>query len=287
MFEFGGTWEVVGGDGTSVAMNDGSGVLLLEVAGFDSPNVRTNIDDIPEGDGAIAGDSFYGSRPVTLRGQIVNVDAATRNLLLTDLQRAFRGLRTNCTLKASPSGMPAMQISGRVDGFRISGGMAKEWFASVNCPDPRIYSQAENTSHDTGTAGSPGATFPLEFPVNFGGTSGATVSVPVTNYGNFDAPVIVRATGPIQNPQFRNGTTGESFYIDGVTLASGEWVEVNTALPPDRAVTDFNGTSLYRYVRFPGSTWWQLAAGNNAVELWGNGTDSTTRLDVTWRSAWA
>lgn len=288
MFEYGGQFTITGEDGTAIVANNGSsGIYLDAIDGLDSPTVRQSVDAIPEADGALASDFYYGSKSGILRGKLVAATAAARNPVAASMQRAFRALRADMTIDCTPSGMPAMRLYARTEQpLRFTGGMVKDWIVGVVAADPRWYSQATNTVNAVGAVKSPGAAFPLHFPVDFGGGSGSTLERTATNAGNFPAPVTIRVTGPVSNPLLALKETGEQFRLDGVTLASGEWIEVCTAIGAARYVQNQSGADLYRYVRFPTSTWFQLAAGLNTVQLWGDGSDSSTRVDVTWRDCW-
>lgn len=272
-----------GPSGTLTFNGGTNGLYLEEISGFDSPSVRSNVEDIPEGDGATAGDFYYGRRAWTMRGRVVGQTANERNLSVSILQQNLRGLRSDFTLKSAPLGLPAMQMTGRVDQLRVTGGFVKEFQISGISPDPRFYSQQQHIQVATGQASSPGASFPWAFPVDFGGASGATVEVDCPSGGNFETPPLLRISGPISSPLVGNAETGEAIYLDGVTLSSGEYAEIDMGA---RTVLHSNGTNLYRYLRFPGSVWWQLQPGANTIQLWGGGTTTQTELSVIWRDAW-
>jgi hypothetical protein len=288
VFEYSTISSLVGADGTTVTFNGNSGLLLTDVSGFDSPNIRTNVEDLPETDGAIAGNSYLGQRPITLSGEIIGVDAAVRNQLIVSLQRAARGLRSNATLYGSPSGLVPMQASLRVVNLRVTGQWKKAFQLQAICADPRMYSQALNSSTLTqsGMTGSSGASFPLAFPINFGGGSGASVAVNLTNAGNFSAPATIRIAGPITDPHVTNAATLETLYLDssgGLTLAAGEYVEIDTLA---RTVTKSDGTNYYAKVRFPASIWLNVEPGSSTLQLWGSVTSAVTALTVSWRDTW-
>lgn len=330
MYEHGAVWTMEGADGTTTIFNDGaSGLYLEEVSGFDSPEIRTQVEDLPEWDGAIASDSWLSHRPVTLRGRVgVGLTAAQRNAAVVNLQRAARGLRIDGTLKSQASGLPAMQIGFRVQSIRLTPGYVKEFQISVVCADPRIVSQALNTQtqQQTGTPASPGARFPLDFTSTpesapphgsyhlvasgfhpagslessgglhdhpprrpgfpFGGKStgaGKIASVSCSNAGNFDAVPLIRIYGPVTNPIVKNVTTDRTLFLDGLTLAGAEWVEIDIF---DRTVLRSDGTNLYHKLRFPGSSFWLLQPGANTIELWGSASAGQTELNVSWRDTW-
>lgn len=283
MYESSATWSIVAADGTTASFNDGTGLLLEDVTGFDSPNIRQNVQDLPETDGATAGYFFMGSRPVTLRGRMAGyATAAARNQAVVNLQRALRGLRGDVTIKSAPSGLPAMQVSARLDNVRVTGGYVKEFMISLVCPDPLIYSQTLNTQATSGSVASTGAAFPLVFPIVFGGGTGATVTVNATNAGNYDTPPYIRVTGPVSDPQIKNASTQQSIWIDNVLLVSGEYIDIDMAA---RTAVKSDGANLYSRVRFPASDWWRLAPSTNVIQMFSSTSGSST-LTVQWRDAW-
>jgi len=285
MYESSAVWTFIGPDGSAVTFNDGGLYICEDVTGFDSPNVRENIEELPETDGAAAGDFFYGARPVTFNGLLVG-DPGARNLAAVQLQAALRGLRGDVTVKSQATGLPAMQVTGRLQNLRITRreGIAKNFQIGMICADPRIYSQATGTNSGTGSTAISGAAFPLVFDINFGGGTGATVAFNVTNAGNFTAPVTIRVTGTIDNPQVRNNTTGESIYLDNLSLVNPEYVDINTLA---RTVVKSDGTDLYGKVRIPASHWWYLIPGANNIELRSASASSSGTLQVSWRDSWA
>ncbi len=283
MYEAGAAWTLTGSDGTVATFNDGNGLYIEEVSGWDSPSIRTNVEDNPEDDGATAGDSWLGQRAWTLSGKIVGQSASGRNLMVVSLQRALRGMRADCLAKSSPQGLPAMQSYCRVSGFRLSGAFVKDFQIQMISADPRAYSQTLNTQTDSNRTPSPGAAFNLVFPIAFGGTTGAVGQVSCTNAGNYPTPPVLVAKGPISDPYFENVATGERIVTDGLTLDPGDTLTIDVAA---KTAVDQDGVNRYSKVLFPDSSWWQLQPGAQTIRLWGSGNSSTTELDVSWRDAW-
>lgn len=287
MLEYGAQWTLVGPDGTTLDFNPSpsNGIYLEEISGFDMPSVRSNVEALPEADGAVAGNAYFGARSVTFSGLIANVNAAERNQLVVNLQRVARALRGDVLLKSTASGLPAMQAAARLEQpLRITGqGMAKRFLLSLVCPDPRLYSQAEHTGTASGAVQA-GAAFPWAFPVDFGDDTGSTIAVSVTNAGNFATPPVLVVTGPAGADFEIEGGNDQSIYVDDIALSAGESVTINVAA---RTAVKSDGTNVYAYVRFPGSTWWLLEPGSTSVRLWANGTSGATSLDVIHRDAWA
>ena len=284
MYEAGAQWTIVGPDGTTVQINDGVSAWFQDtVTGWDSASIRTNVEDLPEDDGGVAGDSWLGQRPWTQSGIITTLDPSTRNNAIAQMQQAIRALRGDCTIKTQPTGMPAMQCAARLQSFRVTGSNPKSWQLAWISADPRAYSQTLNVQTAIGLAAAPGAAFDWAFPVDFGGGSGATLSLSATNAGNIETPPIFKVWGPCSNPQIMRTSDQASIYLDGLTLAAGQWVQVDVGA---RTVVDQSGTNLYYTVRGT-SSWWKLLPGSNGIQLWATGATAATELDVSWRDAWA
>ncbi len=285
MYQTATTWDLTGSDGTVVtfAPDGTSAFVIQDVTGFDSPNVRENVEDLPEADGAVAGDFYFGSRPVTFSGVINATSSSARNQAVVGLQRALRGLRGDITILSHPDGLPAMRAKGRLQNVRVTGGFTKNFQIGIVCADPLIYSQTLNARTATGAASTTGATFPWTFPVSFGAGSGALLTVSVTNAGNFNSPPVLRVYGPVVNPAIKNLTTLEDLTFANLTLGAGEWVEVDMNL---RTAVKNDATNQYSRILFPGSEWFGLIPGSNTLELRA-ASGGTTQLDVSWYDVWA
>ncbi len=285
MYEYGNPWTLTGPDGTTITSGT-SGLVVEDISGFDMPTVRTNVEDIPEDDGAVFGDQFYGRRPVTISGRIVNVTPAERNNIVQTLQRVCRALRGDMTLRTTPSGMPEQMVYARLDQpLRISKaeGIAKSFLISLVCADPRIYSYALHEYAGTYSTTLPGAAFDWVFPVNFGGGTVSGLATIATNLGNAGTRPIIRVTGPIDNPQILNVTTGESMWVDDLSLLAGQWIEIDFAR---KSALDQNGYNRYSHIRFPQSTWFDLEPGANSIQVFGTNAAPGAQLDIDWRDAW-
>jgi hypothetical protein len=256
MWEYGVQWTITAPDSSTVTLNDGNGLYLEEVTGFDSPNVRENVEDLPEADGAIAGDFWYGSRPVTLSGRIVGSTATARNTKISQLTSALRGLRGNVVLQTTPSGFPQMRAYGRVQNVRITGGFVKSFQVGLICADPRMYGTTLNSQ------------------------STSTASLSVTNAGNYYAPPVLRITN-YTNPVITNTTTTEAISFT-LVLGTTEYIDVDML---NRTVISNASISRYANVIFPGSRFWQLAPGVNALTIGGTGGGSKN-FRIQWNDVW-
>ncbi len=164
--------------------------------------------------------------------------------------------------------------------------------------DPRVYSPGI-----TGTVGLPaplgGMTFPMTFPLVFGG-GGAFGAVTAVNAGDIEMRPTFVITGPCTNPVVQNTTTGWYLAFSnpsqaGYTLNAGDTLAVDTDL---RTVIYTSSGSTVGAPRrnwlLPGAVWPDevagvqgLAPGANSIEFSsGDSTAVAATLACHWASAY-
>lgn len=266
--EYGAPYQVIGPDGTRVVFNDLSDAdyigMLTEVTGLDSPDVRESADDLVQMDGGIHGDFFYGRRPITMSGILLNPTSTTeRNLRITKLQRATNALREDCTVAWQLSGAGANQFisARRQQPLRVTGGWQKSFQIALVAADPRIYSTDAYS-----------ATIPY-------GSS----QVSVNNSGNTPSWPIFTIYGPGVTPTIQNYTTGDQIVLN-YTLGASEQVTVDAL---NRTVLSNDSFSKYGTVDFDLTSWISLVPGSNDIRFsFASGSASPAGLAVQWRDAW-
>lgn len=282
-------YTLTGPDGTRAVFNDPADRdyvgVIGEITGLDSPEVRESAEDLVQMDGGIHGDFFYGRRPITLTGLLINpASADDRNRRMTRLQRASNAMRADATLSwVLEGGHEQFVRVRRQQPLRFQGGWQKEFQLAVVAADPRIYGADFKQSYVTagGVAGESGRGYDRGYDVDYGG--GAVVgSVTSTNLGNFLTYPVLAVYGPGSNPEITNFTTGETIRIL-YTLAAGEYLVIDTL---NRTVMLNNQSSRYSAVDFLSSDWWGLVPGDNEIrQAWSSyGTEAS--LVVQWRDAW-
>lgn len=254
-------YQAVFNDSTSANF---AGVLTGEdaVTGLESPEIRESFVETTEGDGGDHGTFFTGRRPITLQAEVVGATPAARNAMLTRIARASMALRSDATLKFTPSGsIPQFVSVRRQQPLRAPGGWKKRVFISLVAEDPRIYSQALYTSAPilTGTPGS------------------------LENQGSSESYPVVRINGPGTKPTITAGGRSLTFKST-FSLTAGQYVDVDLL---NSAVTHSDGTSRYSSVDWVNSTWWGLVPGINSVSVsWLSGNTAASTIVVSWRDAW-
>lgn len=267
--EYGVIFTITSAEGYEAVLNDSTspnfaGVLTGEDAltGLEGTDVRENITDLVEADGGSQGPNWGKPRGFTMKPTVWAATPASRNAMLTRLQRATNAMRTDLTVKFTPSGSIAQYITARrAQRPVVTGGFAKQMALAFTAADPRIYSQAEYTSAGI-LAGTPGS---------------------LENQGTAEAWPTLRINGPGTNPT----VTGHGVSLAlATTLTAGQYIDIVTR-PGARTVTKSDGSDLYSSVSFLTSTWWGLLAGINSVSIaWDSGNTGASTLVVTWRDTW-
>lgn len=123
---------------------------------------------------------------------------------------------------------------------------------------------------------SSGLAFPITFPITWP-ASAIDDDVNIENPGDVEAWPTIRVNGPGQDPSIENTTQGATLELSGVTLDSGDYLDIDM----DAATINFydssagTTTSVLNYLT-AASEFWSLARGDNAlhVEMSAAGTGS-------------
>lgn len=144
-------YTLTGPDGTVATFNDPTDAnfvgYVTEPTGLDSPEVRDNGESIAGMDGGIHGAFYYGRRPITITGKMINlVSAEDRNRKITKLQQACNAMRSDAILSWTPDGGEPVYVAVRRQGpLRITGNWEKQFQILLVSSDARIYSVATTT----------------------------------------------------------------------------------------------------------------------------------------------
>jgi hypothetical protein len=150
--------------------------------------------------------------------------------------------------------------------------------------DPRWYAQTQQTTVSPPTK-SAGFSFPLSFPLSFGGGSSAGVAT-VTNAGNIETRPLLIIEGPCENPSITNVTAeGSPNLTFNMVIASGAKLVLDT---------DFHTATFYTAggtlgstragTKAYGSQWFTLAPGTSTLQFLS--ASSEGRLSIQWASAY-
>lgn len=231
---------------------------LQKISGFGGAAVRTSMDDIPEGHGAVFGDFFHGHRPFTLevllRGSGGTTPATTyalKDARYNKLCRAWNAMADDGAITWTDTDSIAKRILFRRE-------------------------QAPSDPDEQGNVllGAVAASHRIES--NTSGTYNSASPGTIANAGNVGAPPTFVLTSPTNTITLTNSTTSEVLTLTGLSGAGTVTVDFGA-----RTVTATSGTAnRYSAVSFPSSVWWELRPGNNTVAV--SGATATVR----WRDAW-
>lgn len=288
----------------TLTFNDVSTSPLLLLSKFDiKRQIRSSSTPAPQRHGLIVPRRFpLGGAEVVIEGLILTGDRVRRAELMDEIEGyVLSMLDVEGTLKWSPTGGVARQMMVRAfDTNPIGGGLYKSFQLMLLSDDPREYSQAETSTDSSAisaiasgnewtfgdatptlawTFGDATPTEAWEFGTDAGGGT-----VTVTNAGLFGSPPVIKLFGTITNPVIKNITTGKEIAFTGLTIAAGNYLEIDTA----RATVRYNGVPTQPMDGYLGSTteMWELAPGDNNVRLTGTNPDASAKATVIFRSAW-
>ena len=98
---------------------------------------------------------------------------------------------------------------------------------TLKCPDPSFYNPTINTVIFGIGGGGTGMQVPMDVPHSVGASS-IDESTSITYAGNWYSYPTIRITGPITDACITNAATGEKLDFDGVTIAAGDYYDIDT-----------------------------------------------------------
>jgi hypothetical protein len=134
--------------------------------------------------------------------------------------------------------------------------------------DPRIYSTPTQTASVGLPVPSAGMSFPITFPLSFGG-GGTVGALSVTNTGNYETRPLLVVNGPCVTPTIQNNTVLGAPYVSfGMSLNTGDTLVIDTDM---HTATYFTpgftvGTPRSSTIQ-AGSNWWSLLSGVNRLSF--------------------
>ncbi len=155
------------------------------------------------------------------------------------------------------------------------------WVAPSGTLEDSVLSQVGMSP--TGS-GSGGVTFPVTFPMVFdpGLVPGAAQ---VNVGGTVPTPIVAYLFGPCSAPLLRCVTTGQQISFGSLSIAAGDYLEVDTGARTATLNSDPN-QSRYSAMDFGTSMWWQLPPGAVQIVFSPSTPSGNCQALVTWRGRW-
>jgi hypothetical protein len=257
----------------------------------------------PRDHGEMLGLNFMAGRDVLFDGQLVANDTGIVATLMA-MATATRTSQTETPLWFNLPGYGNLAVMCRVNKRDVPMDLAYSLGSAqaslqLHASDPRIYAAPTSSA----IVGLPtplgGLTFPVTFPVTFGG-GGSFGSIAAPNGGNQEMRPTFVITGPCTNPVVQNSTTGWILSFSnpaqtGYTLNPGDTLAVDT--DARSVIYTASGSTVGAPRRnwiVPGSSWPDpvqgvdgLTPGANLIEFSsGDSTAVAGTLQLAWASAY-
>lgn len=276
-------------DDLVLSPENGWKVALLDIG---SPVIAEVVVGRPGADGNIDTTAYHRDRPVTLQMYLVPDDQIVRRTMLDGLKQFLRpGLRPYMILNEDEVDTTERRIRLRVSQW--SDPIGPENFRRVQvawvAPDGIIESAAEQQAiaFASGTGAEVGRAYNLTFNRTYP-ASPVLGSVQVNNEGTADAWPIIRIYGACTEPNIENQTTGKKLELNSLTIAAGEFVEIDTRNKTVR-LNGLASASRYDKVDFATSTPGldlRIVPGINLFRFYPATAGVTAQAEITWRHSY-
>jgi hypothetical protein len=272
-----------------ILMGEGTPYQFYNITGMsDNPVVRNGDVARPRDTGEFLGLDVYGGRDIVIGGDVTTNGISLQNALVQLAASINTGGVTENPLWIQLPGLPVLcsMVRARKRDIPVNiewaGGLATSTIA-FHATDPRLYGAPVQMFANIASPGG-GLTFPVTFPVTFGG-NGYDSLIDCDNTGNFNTLPTLEIHGPITNPTVANYDAGWSLSFanpssGGFTLNTGDVLVIDTDLHTVSYTASGTTTAVPRpnWV-VPGSVWpsYQLGIdglqpGNNTIAF--SSTDS-------------
>ena len=273
--------------------------LITQIEGLAKPEVRSGNTDRPRTRGAYVGLNLLKSRLIT-----VTMDVGPPFGSFTNLAGALAALRTASSTEGTAEyplwvqlpNLPLVCCYARMlrrevkwDVAADLGSLAQGVPVQFEVTDPYFYGAPTTNSIVSLPAPAGGFSFPITFPLSFGGGSSPN-QVTAFNAGDVPCWPVLVITGPCLNPSVSNQSiAGNPTLQFGMQLNPGDQLVVDCDL--QSVVFTPSGASVgaaYPQVVQSGSTFFSLASGSNVVAF--NSQDTAPAagtLGMWWTSAFS
>jgi Phage tail protein len=291
-----------------VQIGPGGIAQIVSVVGLGGPVSRNSDVARPNQSGMLAGFDYAGDRQITLALDVVSAQGNTGLQNLESVQAAFQytqalagglnapssalltyNLGQSGTSPSTPGYNRFVVVRPRkLDWTLDTSGAAGDFQTGLisvaillDAVDPTVYDANVQQSTVGLTVATGGLTFPLSFPVTFGGSSGGFVYA--TNSGYAPCYPLITVLGPCSGPRIQQQTTGQ--YLDfGFFVGYGDELVIDTYA--GSAV--LNGSASRLNQLLPGSQFFSLP-GNTTSTLGfysQDGVATGATMTVAWTNAW-
>ncbi|MCZ4098305.1 phage distal tail protein [Streptomyces sp. H39-C1] len=289
-------WQI---DFAGVVLGPGTPFIVSDVQGLGAAELRTQDVLNPSDDGAFPGVDLYASRSVRIEAGIStpgDAEAALNSLALleaaADNPEIRRTAGSLAVLRLCWPGRPTRRLYGRIRRAEAvtTARVIHGWIPldlEFTALDPSFNADTALgiiLSLDS-SATREGFTAPVKAPITTGVASPATRPGWVTNEGNTGAWPSLRITGPVTHPRVLHVDSGQVLDLD-VSLAPGETLDIETRPGTRWVLRNGSGNAASALSSVSRLDLFQIPPGRSEIRWTASDYNNTSRLAVTWRSAW-
>lgn len=255
-----------------------------------TPPIRVDDRDRPNRDGVIPGGDFLAGRQLQFGVTVLGSSPGEVEALAAALAAAWAPSRGDVELRVRVTGEPAEYLLvGRARGAEVSLGRPNELFGGFvayallrfTATDPVRYSAVEESVTLSLTAPGVGLTYPVTYPVVYGGGGGSGSGVAL-NAGSAAVDWTAVLTGPLVAPRIRlSDGLSNPFVLVASSIAAGQTVTLDSR----RGSIKLAGTAPRPAWFGAGSSWFKLPPGSSGLLLTADAGSGTAV--VSWRSGWS
>ncbi|MFD0902326.1 phage distal tail protein [Actinomadura sediminis] len=263
--------------------------IFLQGLSAPMPEVREVSENRTEDDGVRDETMLFGSRAVSIELLVTQDPRGVEDELARYLHPRVRPFLVveddgwsqarRIRLRVSQFDKPLELDLARIDARKISVG----WVAPDGIWEADVAAE-ETVVADVDTSGD-GFSLPVTLPLTLTATQETGASL-LTNLGAVPSHFTAKLYGPCTAPSLVNETTGEEItFTSGLTLASGEYVEIDTRERTANLLSNAATTRLH-LIDFTSTSWWQLQPGLNQIRYAPAPSEPGAAAIITYRPAW-
>ena len=274
-----------------ITFNEAAGI---RVSRFDPgyPEIRTVEDYRPHQHGSVSFTKYFGPREISIEFMIIPQLAGMSMIYIENTIRALCNpllrpfLVEHLDQEQAPRRISVVSASLHMPYHAYN---RKECQISFRCPEG--YWEADfGRQYDLnpielggGGGGISGRAYNLTFPRTYPAGQAPTGGTIVVNNGTLATYPVARVHGPYTEFVLRNVTQDKHIKIEGVTIATGNFIEIDFRNRTVLLNGDING-SYYNYVDWEESEWWDIGLGETLLSFLPIGyTTGITKATISYR----
>ncbi|MEU9238582.1 hypothetical protein [Streptomyces sp. NPDC048385] len=289
-------WQI---DFGGVLIGHKTAVSISDVEGLGAAELRTQDVLNPADDGAFPGVDLYAPRTVRIEAGIRTAGDPAAAL---DKLAEIEAVAANAAIRRTAGALAQLRLRWPGRGTRVLFGRIRRaeavstaqaihgWIPldlEFTALDPRLHDDKVSSvtlpldiSNST-----EGFTAPLVAPITTGIATPETRPGWVINDGNTGAWPSIRIAGPVTNPRILHVDSGRVLDLD-VTLGVGERIDIETRPGTRWVLRNGSGNAASALSGASRLDLFQIPPGRSEIRWTAADYTNTTRLTVSWRSAW-